>query len=89
MRFRTIRYILAVVPSVVVLAACEPTQTEDACGADAYRGLVGRPLAVLTLPANLDARIIGPDTVVTMEHRADRLNIAVDGSGAIEKVYCG
>ena len=89
MRLRMTRYALAMVLSGMVLAACESTQTEDACGADEYGGLVGQPLAAVTLPADLDARIIGPDTAVTMDHRPDRLNIAVDGSGIIETVYCG
>ena len=40
-------------------------------------------------PSELDARIIGPDTAVTMDHRPDRLNIEVNGSGIIERVYCG
>ena len=58
-------------------------------GADDYQGLVGQPLAAVTLPAELDARIIGPDTAVTMDHRPERLNIALSGSGIIERVYCG
>lgn len=89
MSIRMTQCVLALVLSGTVLAACEATQTEDACGADDYRGLVGHPLAAVTLPADLGARIIGPDTAVTMDFRPERLNIAVDGSGNIERVYCG
>ncbi len=89
MSIRMTQCVLALVLSGMVLAACEATQTEDACGADDYRGLVGQPLAAVTLPADLGARIIGPDTAVTMDFRPERLNIAVDGSGIIERVYCG
>lgn len=89
MRIRMSQYALALMLSGMVLAACEATQTEEACGADDYQGLVGQSLAAVTVPAELDARIIGPDTAVTMDHRPDRLNIAVDGSGIIERVYCG
>lgn len=34
-------------------------------------------------------RRIGPDTMVTMDYRTDRLNIHVDASGTIERVSCG
>ena len=63
--------------------------TGDACGASGYAGLVGRPLAAVTLPADLGARIVAPDTVVTMDIRPDRLNIATDAGGIVTRVYCG
>ena len=89
MRIRMAQYAIALMLSGMVLAACEATLTEGACGANEYQGLVGQPLAAVTLPAEIDARIIGPDTAVTMDHRPDRLNIALNGSGIIERVYCG
>ena len=62
---------------------------DDACGASGYQGLVGEPLAAVTLPADLDARIIEPDSAVTMEFRSDRLNIYVGRDGRVDRVSCG
>ena len=89
MGIRVNRYALTLVMCSMVLAACETTQTQNTCGADDYGSLVGQPLAAVTLPADLNARIIGPDTAVTMDHRPERLNIEVDGRGTIERLYCG
>ncbi len=80
-------------PFFLVLAACQPTAAipddGDLCGASAYAGLVGQPLAAVTLPADPGARIIGPDTAVTLDFRPDRLNISTDSAGTIVRVSCG
>ena len=34
-------------------------------------------------------RVIPPDTMVTMDHREDRLNIEVDAKNVITKLRCG
>lgn len=78
----------------LLLAACEPfedppDQNADACGAAGYQSLVGAQIAAVTLPADLNARVIYPDTVVTLEFNPKRLNIAVNAAGRIERVYCG
>ena len=36
-----------------------------------------------------DLRILEPGSMVTMDYRADRLNIDTDEAGIITKVYCG
>ena len=78
----------------LLLAACQavpvaaPTPS-DTCPADAYQSLVGAQLAAVTLPSDLNARIIGPDTAVTMDYRSDRMNIELDESGWIVAVRCG
>lgn len=79
------------VVGLAVLSACGPAVDEPAetCGAAGHQSLVGSQLAAVTLPADLDARIIGPDTMVTQDYRPGRLNIAVDESGTITRVYCG
>jgi hypothetical protein len=76
----------------IALAACQPVPEDVAqgtCPADGYATLVGQPLAAVTLPADLDARIIGPDTVVTMDFDPTRMNIYVDEDGVIQRVACG
>ncbi len=76
----------------LALAACQPTSQDTAqgdCPADGYASLVGQPLAAVTLPADLDARVVGPDTMVTMDFDPTRMNIYVDSAGTIERVACG
>ncbi|MBB4658492.1 I78 family peptidase inhibitor [Parvularcula dongshanensis] len=59
------------------------------CGADDYRSLVGNPLAAVSLPADLDTRIIRPGEVVTMEYVGTRMTIEVDEDGVVTAVRCG
>jgi hypothetical protein len=71
--------------------ASEPVAEEaDTCGAARYAYLVGQSKAVVdrtTFPES--TRIILPDQAVTMDFRAERLNILIDGNAAVERVYCG
>ncbi|MBM2575451.1 hypothetical protein JQC91_03965 [Jannaschia sp. Os4] len=73
---------------LAAVAACAP-KADDPCGAVAYAGLVGSPLAAVTLPAGLNDRVVGPDTAVTMDLDPTRLNIEVDASGTITGLSCG
>ena len=82
---------LALLP---LLAACAPVAGApaggpDACGASGYRSLVGTNIAAVTLPAELNHRVIGPGEMITMEVIEERLNLWVSGSGVIERVTCG
>lgn len=81
----------------VVMTACVPSAPApqppiadaDACGATPLQGLVGQPATVLeTMKFAQPVRILRPGMAVTMDFRADRLNIAVDERGRIERVYC-
>ena len=94
---RTLSRALLILP-VLALAACdmppasEPPATPDPtvqCKADDYKALIGQPKSVLTtmlLPAG--TRVIGPGDAVTMDYRADRVNIELGASGRIEKISC-
>ena len=63
---------------------------EDACGAARYAALVGQPIASAGAPEpSADVRHIRPDTQVTMDYRADRLNIDIDAAGVVTGVRCG
>jgi hypothetical protein len=67
-----------------------PEPAPDACGAADLQGLVGQPAAVLaamTFPA--PTRVIRPGMAVTMDYRADRLNIEVNAAELIARVTCG
>lgn len=94
------KQLIAAIP-LVVLAACQAptpgqaqnpsqTQTEDQCGAKSHQSLVGtqdKALDKSTLPKS--ARVIYPDSVVTMDFSAERLNIHVGKDGKISRVTCG
>lgn len=80
-------------PEVETPVAAAPTTREEAtaqdtCGASQYSSLVGSNFAAVTLPADSGVRIIQPDTMVTQDFRADRVNIIVDAGGIITSVEC-
>lgn len=85
------RYLL--VP-VLALGACA-TETVDAppegtCGAESLSRFVGQDmsaLAAMTFPDT--TRFIAPDTAITMDYRAERLNFDLDGAGVITRIWCG
>lgn len=62
---------------------------ETSCQASGYESMIGKPVAAITLPASLNHRIIGPDTMVTYDYIEDRVNFYTDKNGVIERVECG
>ncbi|WP_230480655.1 I78 family peptidase inhibitor [Sphingomonas sp. Leaf21] len=87
--------------ALTTLAACTPSpkpapMTNDAgCGDTRVAGLIGK---VWTESLRADAikrsgaraiRVIGPETVVTMDYRTDRLNVETDAAGRITRLRCG
>jgi len=80
-------------PATETPVAATPTTREEAtaqdtCGASQYSALVGSNFAAVTLPADSGVRIIQPDSVVTQDFRADRVNIIVGADGIITSVEC-
>lgn len=84
--------------ALVALAACTPEvppplpskPIDDECGAGALQSLVGQPAAVLqTMRFGGPVRVIRPGMAVTMDYRADRLNIEIDARETIIRVSCG
>lgn len=66
------------------------TITETGCMPDKYAHLIGQDksaLETLKLPAR--ARVIGPNTMVTMDYSAERLNVHHNKAGKITKFTCG
>ncbi len=62
---------------------------EDACGTQQYVALIGKPITEPGVPAEgSNVRYIRPNTQVTMDFRADRLNIDIDGSETITGFRC-
>lgn len=67
-----------------------PEDTAGACGAFGLQDLVGQPVKGLeTMRFDQVVRIIRPDTAVTMDYSAERLNIEVDEADIITRVSCG
>lgn len=61
----------------------------DACGAAQYANLIGKPITEPGVPAEgPDVRYIRPNTQVTMDFRADRLNIDIDAGEKITGFRC-
>lgn len=99
-RFRPPVHLAALL--VLTLAACTPDSgpvvgvtpapddTAGACGAFGLQDLVGQPVKALeTMRFDQVVRIIRPDTAVTMDYAAERLNIEVDEADVITRVFCG
>lgn len=64
----------------------------DTCSAKAYQHLVGEGEDAVTaegLEAGPKVRIFGPDAMLTLDHRPDRLNIKLDSGDRVIDVYCG
>ncbi|MEI4485010.1 I78 family peptidase inhibitor [Frigidibacter sp. MR17.14] len=70
--------------------AADPATTADVCGASKHQSLVGKPGKGLA-PGRfgVPVRIVTPGSMMTMDYRAERLNISINEAGLVEKVYCG
>ncbi len=72
-----------------------PGLEEGNCDAEAAQRFVGKKADEATVKAAVAAsgakaaRVIKPDTMVTMDYRGDRLNIRLDDAGDIIAVTCG
>ena len=92
---------IVLVAALLASAACTPVEMRSetpvaaaACNADSLGDLVGKRAS----DARADVmqkrsgartlRWIAPNTAVTMDFRADRLNVYVDAKGRIERFSC-
>ncbi len=62
------------------LAACEANQVQQ---------LVGQPYDGVQDRFAADARIISPNSPVTEDYQPARLNVDVDETGEITRIWCG
>jgi hypothetical protein len=62
----------------------------DTCQMATHQGLIGTEGAAIN-PASLPAgaRVICHDCVVTLDYRADRLNVQLDPDGQVASLRCG
>ncbi len=85
------------IAGLILLAACVPEKAErtdmlkeNTCGADALQHLVGRSVSDHDFTAEAKSvRILPPGSAMTMDHRPDRLNVAVGKDEMIERIWCG
>ena len=90
--------------SVFALTACQtsgPTSgqasvpaaavnTSQPCAAEKFEHLVGiSGDAVKESMFPQGTRILRPGMVMTMDYRGDRLNVVINESGSVDRVYCG
>jgi hypothetical protein len=80
----------------LTLLACAPATDgpnrvplTGTCDAAGYSAMVGLNIATVTLPADLEQRVIYPGQAVTMDFRPNRMNIEVSETGTIRRIYCG
>ena len=65
------------------------------CDAAAVQFAVGKPASAALLDqakakaGAQTARVLGPNDIVTLEYRSDRLNLNTDDAGTINRVNCG
>ena len=93
--------ILLAAAALIGAGCTEPPQSTPpppehvACNAAAAQGLIGRqqsPALVQEARRRTGAgavRVLRPGQMVTMEYRADRLNIRVDTQGKVLAITCG
>lgn len=90
------------IPLLLLLAACQREPVESAGSAQAggacesapVQNVVGRPVDQVRADAQKRSgaktvRVYKTGSPVTMDYRADRLNLEVDEANAIVKVGCG
>ncbi|MDX5366776.1 MAG: hypothetical protein LPK88_10075 [Alphaproteobacteria bacterium] len=89
--------VTAELPSGAADASDDPDDAAAACqaAADALGGVwAGRAFteaesAIMAGEGIATIRVIRPGTMVTKDFRIDRLNVDVDESGKITRIYCG
>ena len=71
------------------------TASDGRCDAEGGQFAVGKQASidllnqVRTRSGALDARILGPNDMVTLEYRSERVNVNTDAAGKVIRVNCG
>lgn len=65
------------------------------CSSDAVSSLIGKQASAALLEQAREragaetARLVGPDDIVTLDYRSQRLNLQVDQAGVVRGASCG
>ena len=63
---------------------------EDTCGSTDYAETIGTQHADHDFEKDdRPLRIIPPNSAVTMDYRAERLNVDIDENGLVVRIWCG
>jgi hypothetical protein len=91
--------VLALALCCVAARNCHAQNSENGgrtqCDARQAQVLIGQQLTSLlvesarTLSGSRLVRRLGPDSIPTMDHRSDRVNIVFDSNGIVTAVTCG
>ncbi len=76
-------------PAATPPNTAEEATAQDTCGASRFRQLIGTQASAIdraSLPAA--TRVIMPGQMITMDFRADRLNIRVGPDGKVTEIGC-
>lgn len=66
------------------------TGPEGSCNANAFNGIIGQNVNTILVEAiEGPVRVIRPGQMITMDFRANRLNIELDEIGKVARVWCG
>ncbi|WP_460814816.1 I78 family peptidase inhibitor [Luteimonas pelagia] len=99
----TVRLMLPIALTLAI-SACAPTPPAGGtpppphagtCDAEAARWAIGQAATpdvverIRVDTGSRTARVIGPDDMVTMDYRPDRVNVKTNERGAITEVTCG
>jgi hypothetical protein len=96
MLFKTVYIQFWLIMGLIFVTACTPREiepdpkAEKKCQVENFERLLWKPKSALNgMKLPHDTRVIHPNQAVTMDYRAQRLNISIGVSGRIERVYCG
>lgn len=85
----------ACAPAGAPETAPAPPMVEADCGAASLGSYIGTPgsdaalAAIRSWRGDKPVRVLTPGAMMTMDYRADRLNIELDDKGVIAAVRCG
>ncbi len=65
----------------------DPTRT--ACLTEEQKALLGQDEAAARAVLPDDARIIPPNSMITQDHRPNRVNVDLDEAGKVIRIWCG
>ena len=80
----------ACVPVAAAPPVAPPAEMPDTCGAALRAGYVGQPITALVMDRQAGGvRIIRPGDAVTEDYSPARLNVDLDASDTITRLWCG
>ncbi|MCF5714523.1 I78 family peptidase inhibitor [Pseudomonas tremae] len=72
--------------STAIPGRCDAESGQFAIGKQASIDLLSQ---VRARTGSQDARILGPDDMVTLEYRSERVNVNTDAAGKVTRINCG